>query len=99
MVTKQGEGLTSLKILPRKKIPPDVRSLARSHTTLCINRLRGLVINPGADQSNSISVAAAQILLERGWGKAIQPVAGADGAGAIEITIRKMLKDDDDNKT
>jgi hypothetical protein len=62
-------------------------------------RLAALARNPGKDQSNSVSVAAAQILLERGWGKAIQPVAGADGAGAIEITIRKMLKDDDDGKT
>lgn len=56
------------------------------------------MLDPGKDQSNSISVAAAQILMDRGWGKAIQPVAGADGAGAIEITIRKMLKDDDDGK-
>ena len=37
MVTKQGEGLTSLKILPRKKIPPDVRSLSRDRTQRCVS--------------------------------------------------------------
>jgi hypothetical protein len=75
-----------------------VRSLARAHTVSCINRLAQLVANPGADQSSSVSVAAAQILMDRGWGKAPNPVDVAH-SGGIEITVRKMLKDDDSGKT
>jgi len=51
--------------------------------------------NPGADQPTSTSVHAAQILLERGWGKPHQTVSGEDD-GPIEIIIRKMLTDGKD---
>jgi hypothetical protein len=80
--------------LPRKKIPLDVRSLARAHTNDCIKRLAGYVRNPGKDQPESATIAAAAILLDRGWGRAMQPVSGEDGK-AIEITIRKMLGEDE----
>jgi hypothetical protein len=63
-----------------------------------MKRLGALVLNPGADQSTSVSVAAAAILLERGWGRPAQPVTGEDGK-AIEIIIRKMTGNDDDNKS
>lgn len=88
------EGGVPLKPLPRKRIPPDIRSLARAHTNSCIARLAALVTSPGKDQSNSISVAAANILLERGWGKPVQPVAGDADGGDIKILIRKMLTDE-----
>lgn len=38
------------------------------------------------------SVAAARILLDRGWGAPAQPVTGEDGEGGIEITIRHILE-------
>ena len=37
-----------------------------------------------------MSVASA--LLDRGWGKAPQPHAGADGDGDIRITIRQIVE-------
>jgi len=33
-------------------------------------------------------VAAATALLDRGWGKAAQSHAGADGEGPIELAVR-----------
>lgn len=81
--------------MPRKKIPADIRSLARAYTDEAIRRLAALMRNPGADQPTSTSVHAAQILLERGWGKPHQTVSGEDD-GPIEIIIRKMLTDGKD---
>ena len=78
--------------LPRKKIPTDLRSLARGHTALCVKVLAGIVsqetVPPAA------RVAAAGILLDRGWGKAPQPHAGEDGKD-IRVTIRKMFEGGD----
>jgi hypothetical protein len=64
--------------------------LARAHTDECISRLAALVRNPGKNQSKSISVQAAQILLDRGWGKPHQTVSGEDGK-AIEILVRTIV--------
>ena len=36
------------------------------------------------------SVMASQILLDRGWGKSVQPVGGEDGK-AIEIVVRTII--------
>ena len=33
----------------------------------------------------------ASALLDRGWGKAQQPHAGADGDGDIRVTIRQIV--------
>lgn len=82
--------MVPLKPLPRKKIPADIRSLARAHTDECISRLAALARNPGKNQSKSISVQAAQILLDRGWGKPHQTVSGEDGK-AIEILVRTIV--------
>jgi hypothetical protein len=81
------------KPLPRKKIPSDLRSLARGHTELCIKVLAGIVsqdaIPPAA------RVTAAGILLDRGWGRAPQPHVGEDG-GDLRITIGKIVEGGDD---
>lgn len=37
-------------------------------------------------------VAAATVLLERGWGKAPQAHTGEDGEGAIAIVIRHLVE-------
>lgn len=64
--------------------------MARAYTNEAVRRLAAIMRDPGKDGPVSASVQAAQILLDRGWGKALQPVSGADGK-AIEITIRKMF--------
>jgi hypothetical protein len=74
------------KQLPRKKVPADLRSLARGHTELCIRVLAGIVSQEAMPAAARVS--AAGILLDRGWGKAPQDVK-ADGE--IKITIRKLV--------
>jgi hypothetical protein len=76
------------KHLPRKKIPSDLRSLARGHTELCVKVLAGLVSQEAVPAAARVS--AAGILLDRGWGKAIQPHTGED-SGNICVTIRQII--------
>ena len=52
------------------KAKADIRSLARSHTSSAINVLRTIMNQPKAPAA--ARVAAAQALLDRGWGKAQQ---------------------------
>jgi len=50
------------------------------------------MLDPGEDEPASTSVAAAKILLDRGWGVPAQPHTGADGEGDIRITVRHILE-------
>jgi len=47
--------------------------------------LGGIAKNGNSEQAR---ISAIALLMERGWGKAAQPVTGEDGEGAIEITVR-----------
>ena len=76
------------KPLPRKKIPTDLRSLARGHTGLCIKVLAGIVSQEAIPPAARVS--AAGILLDRGWGRAPQPHAGGDG-NDIRVTVRQII--------
>ena len=55
------------------KTPTDIRSLARSHTKTAIKTLVG-VMNQ-TETSPAARVAAANSLLDRGWGKPPQSLA------------------------
>ena len=76
------------KTLPRKKIPTDLRSLARGHTELCIKVLAGMVSQGAVPAAARVSAAA--ILLDRGWGKPPQAHTGQDD-GDIRISIRQII--------
>lgn len=79
-------------VAPQKKVPLDLRSLARSHTVACVETLSGIM---RAEQSPpSARVQAAGLLLERGWGKAPQPLTGENGEGEITIVIRRLMDED-----
>jgi hypothetical protein len=69
------------------KATPDLRSLARAHTELSIQTLAGIARNSTSDQAR---VAASQALLDRGWGKAIQPHTGEE-SGDIRVVIRQII--------
>jgi len=69
------------------KATPDLRSLARAHTELSVQTLAGIARNSTSDQAR---VSAAQALLDRGWGKAIQPHTGEDDRD-IRVTIRQII--------
>jgi hypothetical protein len=63
--------------------------LARSHTEIAIKVLAGIA----KDGTNEPArVAAACALLDRGWGKPAQVHTGADGNGAIQVTIRHLVE-------
>lgn len=75
-----------LSRLPKKRIPADIRSLARAYTKRAIEILGGILEN-GEKEGDKIS--AAQILLDRGWGRAPQPLTGdPDDPIIVEIIQR-----------
>lgn len=67
------------------KTPAEIRSLARSHTESAINCLAGIMNKDSAPEAARIS--AANSLLDRGWGKALQVIAGDEDGGAVKIEL------------
>jgi hypothetical protein len=65
------------------KAPTQIRSLARSHTETAVNVLAGIMQQK--DAPPSARVAAANALLDRGWGKPTQPIAGDDEHDALRV--------------
>jgi hypothetical protein len=61
------------------KAPTDIRSLARAHTDTAINTLAGIMREK--DAPPAARVAAAQALLDRGWGKPAQ---------TMEMTVKRV---------
>ena len=59
------------------KTPTDIRSLARSHTSTALKTLAGIMEQ--ADAPSAARVAAANSLLDRGWGKPVQAITNDDG--------------------
>lgn len=70
----------------RPKLPEDVkhvRELARQYTEVAVTTLVE-VMEAG---SGPAKVAAANAILDRGWGKAPQPMTGEEG-GPVEVVFR-----------
>ena len=63
----------------------EIRSLARSHTRTAINVLVGVM--RAKDATAAARVSAANAILDRGWGKATQPLESSDD-GAIDLIHR-----------
>jgi hypothetical protein len=71
----------------RPKLPEDVkhvREMARQFTAEAV----GALVSVMANGSGPARVAAANALLDRGWGKAAQPVDGDGEGGAIQHALR-----------
>jgi hypothetical protein len=66
----------------RPKAALDVQELARAHTPDAINALVAALANPRE------RVSAAVALLDRGWGKPTQPLAGYRNAPPLAIDFR-----------
>lgn len=62
--------------------------MARNHTVRAIQTIAG-IMDSGANEE--LRLRASDLLLQRGWGKPVQPVSGEDG-GDIRITIRNILE-------
>jgi hypothetical protein len=63
----------------------EIRSLARSHTRTALNVLVGVMRSK--DATATAKVSAANAILDRGWGKATQPVENG-GEGPLELIHR-----------
>jgi hypothetical protein len=68
-----------------------IRSLARSYTRTAINVLVGVM--RAKDATAAARVSAANAILDRGWGKATQPLENGDD-GALELIHRIELRAD-----
>jgi hypothetical protein len=73
----------------RPKIPQEVRDLARAHTETAIRALVEVCNNPKGAPAARVSAATA--LLDRAWGKPVQPVDG-DGEGGPVIMVYKWAE-------
>lgn len=69
--------------MPRKQ--KDIKSLCRSHTEGAVKTLIGIMNQPKAPAASR--VAAANTILDRGWGKAPQPQTGEEGEGPVVIKV------------
>ena len=69
------------------KTPTEIKSLARKHTESALKVRAGIMNEPEAPAA--ARVAAANSLLDRGWGKATQPIAGDEESGPIVIRWQK----------
>jgi hypothetical protein len=68
----------------------EIRSLARSHTRTALNVLVAVMRNTKA--TPPARIAAANAILDRGWGKAAQAIENGDGA--LELIHRIELRAD-----
>ena len=73
------------------KTPTDIKSLARSHTEAALNCLAGIMNK--SDAPEAARVSAANSLLDRGWGKATQPISGDDDGTPLIVRIERVLVD------
>jgi hypothetical protein len=63
----------------------EIRSLARSHTRTALNVLVGVMRSK--DATATARVSAANAILDRGWGKATQPLENSAN-GPLELIHR-----------
>lgn len=71
------------------KTPTEIKSLARAHTETALNVLVGIMNQTEAPPA--ARVAAVNSLLDRGWGKATQPIAGDDDAPPIQFSRIELV--------
>lgn len=70
---------------PSRRTLTEISSLARSHTRTAINVLVGIMRS--SDATPAARVSAANAILDRGWGKAAQPLENGE-EGALELIHR-----------
>jgi hypothetical protein len=72
----------------KSKAAAEIKALAKKHSRAAIKVLAGIMNQ--ADGPATARVSAAQALLDRGWGKAAQPIAGEDG-GPLLARIERVI--------
>ena len=71
----------------RPKADPRVRDAAREYTEQAIAVLGAALGHEDA----RIAIKAAEVILDRGWGKAAQPIGGSDDLPDIGISVIERL--------
>lgn len=77
-----------------KAVLPDGRTLAelaRDHTETAIETLISVMTN--VEQPAAARVTAANSILDRGWGKAPQPIVGDDEADPIKLDVTGLTNE------
>ena len=82
---KERGGALQKYVIKMSKTVTEIRSLARSHTRTALNVLVGVMRNTKAPAPARI--AAANSILDRGWGKATQAIETSDDS-ALELIHR-----------
>lgn len=67
------------------KATAEIKELARKHGPACIKRLAKIA----QSEDDAKAIPAIRELLDRGYGRAAQPVTGEDGPIDIQITWQK----------
>lgn len=68
----------------RPKEDPALRIAAREHTEAALQ----VIVASMGDDDAKVRLKAAEIILDRGYGKPAQALAGADGDGPVELLMR-----------
>ena len=76
---------------PTSKAAAEIKALAKKHSKAAIKVLAAIMNQ--ADGPATARVSAAQALLDRGWGKAAQPVAGEHGGLPVLAKIERVIVD------
>jgi hypothetical protein len=71
----------------RPKADPELREACRGHTTEAIEVLVKWMRSDDA----RAAIAAANALLDRGYGKPAQAITGPDGDNEVRVTIRNLF--------
>ena len=85
---------TVLASTPKSKVA-EIKALAKKHSKAAIKVLAGIMNQ--ADGPATARVSAAQALLDRGWGKATQPLAGDEGGMPVLARIERVIVDPQKN--
>ena len=83
-------------VTAKSKVAAQIKVLARRHTRAAIKVL-ATIMNQ-ADGPATARVSAAQALLDRGWGKAAQPIAGEEGGFFVIARIERVIVDPGNEK-
>jgi hypothetical protein len=76
---------------PTSKAAAQIKALARKHSRTAIKTLAAIMNQ--ADGPATARVSAAQALLDRGWGKAAQPLAGEEDGLPVLARIERVIVD------
>ena len=68
----------------RPKALREIQNLARSHSVEAIETLIGIMRNK---RSPKLALKAAELILDRAWGKAPQAITGEQGQGPVRLEV------------